>query len=56
VVFLTCEQCVRLWAEYRLASQVKQETGAPDVTVAMEAILKQIETHEAEVHKPASQT
>jgi hypothetical protein len=53
VAYLSCDQCLRLWAEYGIAVKLTRDSGSVDTAATLEAILDRIEMHESEVHSRA---
>jgi hypothetical protein len=50
MAYLTCEKCVKLWAEYGVAAKTDRDSVSPDSAKMLEPILKKIEAHETEAH------
>ncbi len=54
MAYLTCDKCVKLWAEYEVAARTDRDSVSPDAAKMLEPILKKIEAHEAKEHAEVS--
>jgi len=54
MAYLTCEKCVKLWAEYGVACRVARDRDQQGTARTRTVILDEIEIHEAEAHAEVS--